>query len=143
MAIQETASASKPVGKIRDWKHYRDMWIRVLEKKTGKGLGHWNARIKKEKFADARSLEAWLIRQDVTGYARHFLVMERCGSPHFVPASADALIDAQYADRPHLRPVYEAIVGVTRDLGEVVIQARKGFVSLVGPPRTVAPVHAH
>jgi Domain of unknown function (DUF5655) len=134
--------ARTPTEKIRDWKHNRHMWVRVLEKKTGKGLGHWNARIKKEKFADARSLEAWLIRQDVTGYARQLLVMERFGYPDFVTASAGALIDAQYADRPHLRPVYEAIVGVTRDLGEVVIQARKGFVSLVGPRRTFARVQA-
>ena len=34
--------------KIRDWKDNREMWIRVLEKKTGKSLSHWKARIKKE-----------------------------------------------------------------------------------------------
>jgi hypothetical protein len=34
------------------------MWILLLEKKTGKGLGHWNARIKKEMFANAASLLA-------------------------------------------------------------------------------------
>lgn len=55
--------------KIRDWNHYREMWIRVLEKQTGRGLGYWSARIKKEKFADASSLKAWLARQGVTGYA--------------------------------------------------------------------------
>jgi hypothetical protein len=142
MAIQETASASKPVGKIRAWKHYRDMWIRVLEKQTGKGLGHWNARIKKEKFADARSLAAWLAQQGVTGYGARLLVMERFGYPDFVTASADELIEAQYADRPHLRPIYEAIVAATRKLGDFVIQARKGYVSLVTPRRTFARVQA-
>jgi len=128
--------------KTRDWGHYRNMWIRVLEKKTGNGLSQWNARIKKEKFADARSLKAWLAQQGVTGYAAQLLVMDRFGYPDFLTASADKLIDAQYADRPHLRPIYEAIVRATRDLGEVVIQARKGFVALVSPRRTFARVQA-
>ena len=64
--------------------------------------------------------------------------MERFGYPDFVTASADELIEAQYADRPHLRPIYEAIVAATRKLGDFVIQARKGYVSLVTPRRTFA-----
>jgi hypothetical protein len=56
--------------------------------------------------------------------------------------AADTLMDAQYADRPHLRPIYEAIVRATRDLGEFVVQARKGYVSLVTPRRTFARVQA-
>jgi hypothetical protein len=126
----------------RDWKHYRDMWIRVLEKQTGKGLSHWNSRVKKEKFPNARGLEAWLEKQGVTGYAQQLLVMERFGYPDFLTASADQLIDAQYADRPHLRPIYEAILAATRDLGEFVIQARKLYVSLLTPRRTFARVQA-
>jgi hypothetical protein len=110
----ETVEAETPLDKIRDWNHSREMWIRVLEKQTGKGVGHWNARIKKEKFADARSLEAWLAHLGVTGYAKQLLVMERFGYPDFVTASADELIDAQYADRPHLRAIYEAIVAAAR-----------------------------
>jgi hypothetical protein len=126
----------------RDWGHNREMWIRVLEKKTGKGLDQWNAVIKKQRFTDASSLKAWLAQKSVTGYASQLLVMETFGYPDFVTTSADSLIDAQYADRPHLRSIYEAIVKATRDFGEVVIQARKGFVSLVGPRRTFARVQA-
>ena len=44
----------------RDWSHNRAMWIRVLEKQTGKDLEYWNARIKKKKFADAQRLKEWL-----------------------------------------------------------------------------------
>jgi hypothetical protein len=134
--------ATTPKGKIRDWSDTRAMWIRILEKKTGKGLSHWNARIKKKKFDDARSLEAWLTQQGVTGYGAQLLVMERFGYPDFLTTPADELIDAQYADRPHLRPIYEAIIRATRDLGECVIQARKGYVSLVTPRRTFARVQA-
>jgi hypothetical protein len=128
--------------KIRDWKHYRDIWIRVLEKQTGKGLEHWNARVKKQKFADTRRLEAWLNVQGITGYGAQLLVMERFGYPDFVTASADELVDAQYADRPHQRPIYEAIIAATRKFGEFVVQARKGYVSLVTPRRTFARVQA-
>jgi hypothetical protein len=130
------------VNKIRDWSDTRARWIAILEKKTGKGLTHWNARIRQEKFADAGSLEAWLAQQGVTGYAAQVLVMERFGYPDFFTASAEALIDAQYADRPHLRLIYKAIVKAARDLGECVIQARKGYVSLVTPRRTFARIQA-
>jgi hypothetical protein len=142
LAAAGTVKAAKPREIVRDWSHARDRWIHILEKKTGKDLSCWNARIKKGKFADARSLEAWLTEQGVTGYAGQLLVMERFGYPDFLTASAHALIDAQYADRPHLRPIYEAIVSAARDLGECVIQARKGYVSLVTPRRTFARVQA-
>ena len=138
----KAVKAAKPLEKTRDWSHFRDTWIRVLEKQTGKGLNHWNARIRKEEFADARSLEAWLAKHNVTGYAQQLLVMERFGYPAFFTATADELINAQYADRPHLRPIYEAIVAAGRKLGEFVIQARKGYVSLVTPRRTFARIQA-
>jgi Domain of unknown function (DUF5655) len=134
--------AVPPKGKTLDWSHNREMWIRVLEKKTGKGLNHWNARIKKQKFTDDRGLKDWLAQEGVTGYARQLLVMETFGYPDFVAASADKLIDNQYADRPHLRPIYDAIIRATRDLGEFVVQARQGFVALVTPRRTFARIQA-
>ena len=93
------------------------MWVRVLQKQTGQGLDHWNARVAKKKFADADGLKEWLAGQGVTGYAAQVLVMERFGYPDFVTSSADELIDGQYADRPHLRPIYEAIVASARALG--------------------------
>ena len=111
-------------------------------KEDWQGLNYWNARIKKHKFTDARSLRAWLADEGVSGYARQLLVMERFGYPDFVTTSAGKLIDEQYADRPHLRPIYEAIIRAARDLGEFVIQVRKGFVSLVTPRRTFARVQA-
>jgi hypothetical protein len=118
------------------------MWIRVLEKKTGEGLTHWNARIKKQKFKDSRSLKDWLAQEGVTGYPRQLLVMETFGYPDFVTTSADKLINDQYADRRHLRPIYDAIIKASRDLGEFVVQVRQGFVALVTPRRTFARIQA-
>jgi Domain of unknown function (DUF5655) len=128
--------------KTRDWGHYRDMWIRVLQKQTGKDLGFWKARIAKKKFADAQGLREWLTREGVTGYARQLLVMEHFGYPDFVTTPADKLIEGQYADRPHLRPIYEAVVSAAKECGDIVIQARKGYVSLLTPKRTFARVRA-
>jgi hypothetical protein len=116
------------------------MWIRVLERQTGAGLEVWNERVRKQSFADAEALRAWLTKQGVAGYARSLLVMERFGYPDFVTATGDQLIDAQYAGRPHLRPIYNAIVAAAARCGELVIQARKTYVSLVSPRRTFARV---
>ena len=55
---------------------------------------------------------------------------------------ADELIDAQYADRPRLRPVLDAVLAALPALGAVTVQARKTLVSLVGPRRTFGVVQA-
>jgi hypothetical protein len=87
-----------------------------------------------------KSLRAWLTEQGVTGYAQSLLVMERFGYPDFLLASADDLIDGQYADRPQLRPILDALLQAAAGLGEVTIQARKTYVSLVSPHRTFARI---
>jgi hypothetical protein len=126
--------------KTRDWQRNKEMWVRVLQKQTGEGVAEWNRRLRKQRLRDERSLRAWLTRQGVTGYAQSLLVMEQFGYPDFVLATADQLIEQQYADRPRLRPIYDAIVRAATRCGDVVIQARKTYVSLVTPRRTFARV---
>jgi hypothetical protein len=116
------------------------MWIRVLEKQTGEGLDVWTRRISRQPAADEKSLRAWLAGQGVKGYAQSLLVMERFGYPDFLLATAGELIDQQYADRRNLRPIYDAVVEAASAVGEVAIQARKTYVSLVSPVRTFARV---
>jgi hypothetical protein len=125
---------------IHDWQRNRAMWIRVLERQTGENLQTWNRRIAAQRFSNERSLRSWLAAQDVSGYARSLLVMETFGYPDYVQASADELIDQQYADRPHLKPICEAIIAASTALGDVTFQARKTFVSLLTPRRTFARV---
>jgi hypothetical protein len=55
---------------------------------------------------------------------------------------SDELIAGQYADRPALRPVLDAVLTALPALGPVTIQARKTIVSLVSPRRTFAAVQA-
>lgn len=124
--------------KIRDWEGMRSMSVRLLEERTGHGVDFWNTRIRKANVKDEAGLRAWLTEQGVTGYAQSLLVMERFGYPDFMTASGKELIDGQYADRPQLRPVLDAILKEAEDLGDVTIQARKTFVSLVSSRRTFA-----
>ncbi len=128
------------MARIRDWKGMRDMSARLLKERTGEDVDAWNRRIKKERFNDENALRAWLTDQGVTGYARSLLVMERFGYPDFFLASADELVEGQYADRPHLRPIFNAIIDAAAGLGDVTIQTRKTYVSLVSPRRTFARV---
>ncbi|HET7039884.1 MAG TPA: DUF5655 domain-containing protein [Gemmatimonadales bacterium] len=125
-----------------DWSRNRSMWIRVLEKSTGEGLEAWNRRIRQERFDGPDQLRGWLGERGVQGYAQSLLVMERFGYPDFFRASGDELIDAQYADRPHLRPIFDRIVAAAERMGEVTLQARKTYVSLVSPRRTFARIRA-
>src|SRR5918996_3444432 len=54
--------------------------------------------------------------------------------------TADELIAGQYAGRPHLRAIFDAIIKAATECGEIVIQARKTYVSLVAPRRTFARI---
>jgi Domain of unknown function (DUF5655) len=55
-------------------------------------------------------------------------------------ATADDLIDGQYSDRPHLRPILEELLARASAFGEITIQARTNYVSLLTPRRTFAAV---
>src|SRR5438309_11340506 len=87
----------------------RAMSERLLEERTGKGVATWNRRIKKEGLDDETSLRAWLTKHGVIGYAQTLLVMERFGYPGFMTGTADELSDGQYACRPQLRPILDAV----------------------------------
>ena len=52
------------------------------------------------------------------------------------------LIAGQYADRPQLRPILDAVLAVLPALGPATVEARKTIVSLVSPRRTFAVVRA-
>ena len=116
------------------------MSTRLLKRRTGEDVDTWNQRIQQEGLGDKGELSAWLTAQGVTGYAQTLLVMERFGYPDFLLASADKLVDDRYADRPQLRPVFDAIIAAAAGLGQVVVQTRKTYVSLVSPRRRFARV---
>jgi hypothetical protein len=68
------------------------------------------------------------------------LVMERFGYPDYLEATADDLVEGQYADRQDLRPILDAVLALLPSIGEIEIQARKTYVALLSPKRTFAAV---
>lgn len=124
----------------RSWQEMREREIQWLIDRTGDGLDAWNARVRKSGASDEPTLRAWLSERGVTGYPAMLLVMERFGYPEYLQATADELIDGQYADRPELRPILDTILGLLPNIGEIEIQARKTYVALITPKRTFSAV---
>ena len=120
----------------------RERTTRLLEERTGDGVEAWNQRVAERGLDDEAALRDWLGEQGVTGYPQTLLVWERFGYPGFITASADELIERQYADRPHLRPVLDAVLAALPAVGDVAVQARKTYISLVSPRRTFAVVQS-
>jgi hypothetical protein len=115
----------------------------LLERRTGVGVEEWNRRVARSGAdGDEKTLRGWLEREGVTGYPQQLLIFERFGYPDYLVSTADELIDAQYADRPQLRPILDRILSVASGVGDVRVQARKGYVTLVSPRRTFALIHA-
>lgn len=123
-----------PWGDIRLWE------IGLLERSTGNGLEHWLARIRDLQPAGEQALRDWLTHEGVSGYARALLVHETFGYPHSAVRVADELLDAQYDDRPALRPILDAVLLYAGDLDDVGIRTRETHVALTGPHRTFAVV---
>jgi hypothetical protein len=142
LAAGADAEAAPPRPAVRSWQDMREWSARLLLARTGEGVDAWNRRIAEAGLDDQDALRAWLAERGVTGYAQALLVWERFGYPEFLTADADALITGQYADRPALRPILDAVLAALPALGPVIVQARKTYVSLVSPRRTFAVVQA-
>lgn len=127
---------------MRDWQSMKELSARLLQERTGQDVASWKKRVRAQHFKDEPALRAWLTAQGVSGYAQSILIWEQFGYPDFMQSSADELIQAQYADRPQLRPIFEAILTAAAGLGDVTIQVRKTYVSLVTARRTFARIQA-
>src|SRR5262245_45975204 len=136
----QAAGAAPPA--VKSWAEMREWAARLLLSRTGEDVSAWNRRVADARLADEPALRSWLAGQGVTGYPQALLAWERFGYPDFMITGADELIAAQYADRPRLRPVLDAVLTALPTLGQVTVQARKTLVSVVGPRRTFAVVQA-
>jgi hypothetical protein len=134
-------AAAQPV--MRTWQPMREWMASLVEKRSGQGVEHWKRRIDERHVTDEPALRRWLTDQGVTGYGQTLLVWERFGYPRYMTAGVDDLIGRQYADRPQLKPVCDAILSALPDVSPViVVQARKTYISLVSERRTFAVVQA-
>jgi Family of unknown function (DUF5990)/Domain of unknown function (DUF5655) len=139
---ERDAAGPVPPPPVRSWREVREWSAELLRTRTGEDVAAWNSRVADTGLGDEQSVRGWLAEQGVTGYAQALLVWERFGYPDFMTADADELVDGQYADRPQLRPILDAVLVAASALGPVTATARKTCVSLVSPRRTFAAVQA-
>lgn len=125
-----------------NWREMADWSAALLRRGTGEGVPEWNRRVVRSGLGTERELRVWLRERGVTGYPQMLLLMERFGYPDLMTAASDELVDAQYADRPELRPILDRLLAEAALLGSVHVRARKTHVSLVSPRRTFAVVKA-
>jgi len=136
------APADARTARPRTWLEMRERIEKILERRTGDSLDVWVGRVAELGDIDEPGLRVWLTERGVTGYPQMILVMERFGYPDFLLASAGELIDGQYADRPQLRPILDELLVRAVEVGDVDVQARKTYVTLVTPRRTFALLRA-
>lgn len=129
------------MSKPKSWQEMRVWIIDLLERRTGAGLDEWNARVADSGAETEPELREWLKGQGIEGYSQMLLVMERFGYPEFLTATADELIEGQYADRPELRPILDRLLALGTGLGAGV-QARKTYVTLTTDRRKFAQIKA-
>jgi Domain of unknown function (DUF5655) len=126
---------------VRTWAEMRSSIAERLIRQTGHDVDWWNAEIARQPGLDSEAaLRDWLREREVTGYQQMLLVMERFGYPDFLLASAQDLLDGQYEDRQELRSILDAVVAAAASFGEVDVQARKTYTTLLTPRRTFAAV---
>ncbi len=118
------------------WEEMREAALGLLLRSTGRDLAAWTADIDAALASDPAlaaepGLRAWLDARGVHGYAQMVVVMERLGYPDHFLRSGEELVAAQYADRPALRPVLDAVLAASAGLDPLTLQARKGYLSLV------------
>jgi hypothetical protein len=127
----------------KDWREMHEWSAQLLRRQTGQGVADWNQRIQETGITSRDELQLWLKTRNINGYAQQLLIMERFGYPDFLLKTAEELVDEQFADRQHLRPVFdeviEAGVGIAHH-GLVEVQARKTFVTLRTKRRKFAVV---
>ena len=140
--MPKATSAAPAQPRPRTWLEMRERIEKILERRTGEGIAVWVGRVAELGDIDEPALRTWLTEQGVTGYPQMVLVMERFGYPDFLLASADELIDGQYRDRVQLRPILDELLLRAMEVGDVDVQARKTYVTLVSPKRTFAIIRA-
>ena len=107
--------------------------IRNLPAKTGHSIDEWVALVLQEGPSGHRARVEWLKREHGLGYSTAEIVVGRAETPEdWVPESPETLIERQYAgSKAGLRPIYERIADIVRDLGpDVILDPRQSYVSL-------------
>lgn len=127
----------------RSWKAMKTEYFKRLLEQTGEDVASWNQRILNEAPDDEAGLRDWLNERGVHGYIQMLVVLERFGYPDYLQTPDEELIDNQYADRPHLKPIFDRLISIVQTRHpEVEVVGRKTYVPLYTPKRQFAIIKA-
>lgn len=127
--------------KASTWQSMVDSNKALLLRKTGEDTAYWVEKARAAGIRNDGELRTWMRGSfGVTGYAQYAVSWEMFGYPEFMLRDADELIDGQYANHPHLRPIADALLAWASATDGVEIQMRKGYVSLHSARRKFAQV---
>ncbi|WP_414829269.1 DUF5655 domain-containing protein [Alteromonas sp. H39] len=102
-----------------------------LEETTGKTLAEWKAVLSTTKLEKHGQIVAWL-KQDhglTHGYANFISLKYR--EADAASSDTEDLVTGQYAKKPDLKPIYDALVAYCKDLGsDVDVVPKKAAVSI-------------
>lgn len=112
----------------------------ILVRRTGTTSADWAQRLRDQGLDSPRAARDWLTAQGVGGRGQDAVIWAAFGLPDFFTASGEELVDAQYADRPELRPVAEAVFAAAAGWPGLELQGRKTYVALRTPRRMFAQV---
>lgn len=127
--------------KASTWQSMVESNKALLLRKTGENTAYWVEEARAAGIRNDGELRTWMRDSfGVTGYAQYAVSWEMFGYPEFMLRDADELIDGQYANHAHLRPIADALLTWASATGRVEIQMRKGYVSLHSARRKFAQV---
>ncbi|MEV4954401.1 hypothetical protein MRBLAR21_004140 [Paenarthrobacter nitroguajacolicus] len=148
-AKSETAPGyDRRMGETSDFKAAAKTWQTMVDsnqalllRKSGHDVHWWAEEGRAKGLKNDAGLRDWMRDEHgITGYAQYAVSWEMFGYPEFMLRDADELIDGQYANHPRLRPIADALMAWSAENDGVVIQMRKGYVSLHSPRRKFAQV---
>lgn len=106
--------------------------LRNIETATGRPLGEWYALINDRRGEGAKhgQLVTWLKTEHGLTHGNANTLVHQAARQGTEATEAD-LLEAQYAAKPAMRPVHDAVVAAARDLGpDVQVVVQKTAVSL-------------
>ncbi|ALV46946.1 hypothetical protein MB46_17130 [Arthrobacter alpinus] len=130
---------------FKTWQEMLEHNRGLLLRRTGHDVAWWLAEARAQASASEADTRRWLVENGVSGYAQNPIMWELYGYPDFFLKDAVELLDGQYADRPALRPIADAVIALTLAWAEdgtanTQIQLRKTYFSLTTPRRKFAQV---
>ncbi|WP_208739785.1 hypothetical protein [Arthrobacter agilis] len=128
------------MGEMQSWQSMVDTNAARLLRTTGRTPAEWAAEARQAGVTSREDLSRWLKGQGVTGYNLMSVDWEVFGLPDFFLRSADELYDAQYQDRPLLKPIADRLILWAAETPGVVIQMRKTYAALQTTRRKFAQI---